>query len=295
MFWKKKGNENSSGIVNPNATEVLNFIIVGGQRCGTTSLVHYLGEHPEIGFIWDDSLYHKGEYVGWPFASPILAHYQKGFDQEVYRSMAQKWSGQKKIIGTRQAYFMVFPHVPFGLSEQLPNTKLLFILRNQPDAIYSTWKLARSKGNMKHAERFEDAINYKPEDFEKFALPKARGRWFREFWVKHMSEEEQTPYILDRYFYYEQLSRYSRLFPKEQIMVMSFDEFKADTPRSVKKILGFLEVDDSIEITRTKEILGKSPKGDDMDPEIRESLRAFYADSNQRLFEFLGWPKDIWD
>ena len=282
-----------------NDAACLNFIIMGGQRCGTSSMVNHLSTHPDIGFIWDDDLKHEGEAVGWPFASPVLAHYQKGYDTGVYRSMASRHQGTKKIIATRQPYFMPYPHVAFGLKEQLPNVKLLFSLRNQPDAIYSIYRLSKSQGRMRNVDSFEQLIKWDPEGDAKkhgrnYALPESRNQWYREYWEKMVNDPDETPFILDRSFYYEQLVRYFYLFPPEQLMVISFEEFTRDPNAVFKRICAWLEIDEKHKFKKPKKVYGAAPEFPEMNPDVREAIKSFYRESNKRLFELLDWPADMW-
>lgn len=277
----------------------LHFIIVGGQRCGTSSLVNHLSEHPEIDFLTEKHLHRDGEFIGWPFASPVISHFTKGYDPEVYRAFCRNLGNGKSVIGTRQPYFMVFPHVPFGLKEHLPDVRLLFILRNQADAIYSTYRLARSNGKMAHAPTFADAIQYNPDDgstpqTDNFGSPYSRSRWYREYWLKTIREPDRTPFLLDRYFYYEQLVRYIRLFDEDQILVLNFDDFTADVSGTLRRILAFLGLDPGFRFKTATRVFGAAPSGEELTPELRTAIDDLYRESNARLFRLLDWPADTW-
>src|SRR6476620_8219141 len=49
----------------------------------------------------------------------------------------------------------------------------------------------------------------------------------------------------DRVRYVEQLRRYHAVFPREQVLVLIYDDFRADNETTVREVLRFLEVDDS--------------------------------------------------
>ena len=48
--------------------------------------------------------------------------------------------------------------------------------------------------------------------------------------------------------YVEQLERYHAVFPREQVLVLIYDDFRADNEGTVRKVLRFLDVDDTVEI-----------------------------------------------
>src|SRR5690242_8679107 len=98
------------------------FLIIGAQRCGTTSLFEYLANHPEIvppsvkKIHFFDSEYEKGE--AWYRARfPVL---ENGF-----------------ITGEATPYYLFHPRVPKRVRNWNPNVKLIVLLRNPVDRAYS--------------------------------------------------------------------------------------------------------------------------------------------------------------
>ena len=99
------------------------FIIVGGQRCGTTSVYNNLISNPdvtpatkkEIHFFSDN--YHKG-----------LTWYQNQF---------------KKSLCTGEAtpYYIFHPHSLRRISNDIPNVRIIILLRNPVDRAYSHYWL----------------------------------------------------------------------------------------------------------------------------------------------------------
>ena len=52
----------------------------------------------------------------------------------------------------------------------------------------------------------------------------------------------------DHVRYVEQLRRYHELFARERVLVLIYDDFRADNEATVRRVLRFLEVDDSVPI-----------------------------------------------
>ena len=52
----------------------------------------------------------------------------------------------------------------------------------------------------------------------------------------------------DHVRYVEQLRRYHEAFPPEQVLVLIYDDFRADNEGTVRRVLRFLEVDEDAPI-----------------------------------------------
>lgn len=269
-------------------TDRLNLLLCGGQRCGTSSLKHYLSEHPEIGFLNDTDLDVDGTHYGYPFASPILGVAAAGESPDVYRAISRRLAGKKAHIATKQPYFMVHPHVPLNLREHLPDARLLFVLRNPVDAAYSAFRNGRSKG--RRSGTFEEAIQLSLDEGREVAHPDRRAGW-----SKFFRDPDQIPLLVDRGFYYKQIIRFYRCLREEQILVLRFDEFTRDTRATMRRVLEFLDLDPAFDFSSINEVKNAAPLEKPMAPETRAALRELYRESNQKLLRLLGWPADLWD
>jgi hypothetical protein len=58
-------------------------------------------------------------------------------------------------------------------------------------------------------------------------------------------------YADERVHYVEQLRRYHAVFPPEQVLVLIYDDFRADNEGTVRRVLRFLEVDDTLPLEVT--------------------------------------------
>jgi len=68
---------------------------------------------------------------------------------------------------------------------------------------------------------------------------------------KRIPRFSQVPSVLlysDLVRYVEQLRRYHAVFPAEQVLVLVYDDFRADNEGTVRKVLRFLEVDDTLAV-----------------------------------------------
>jgi hypothetical protein len=108
-----------------------NFIIIGAQRCGTTSLYNYLTRHPSIlpARVKEVHYFDYKSYRGllWYKANfPMLTHKLK------------RYIKQKTIItGEASPFYLYHPHAFKRIAQVLPNIKLIVILRNPVDRALS--------------------------------------------------------------------------------------------------------------------------------------------------------------
>src|SRR3989344_7184694 len=100
-----------------------NFLIIGATKAGTTSLHHYLGQHPDIFvaptketnfFAQESALCFTGRTVSLP---------------EEYAAQFAAATTQKAIGESSPAYLAV-PLAPERIARMLPHAKLIVILRN---------------------------------------------------------------------------------------------------------------------------------------------------------------------
>src|SRR5229473_3108964 len=109
------------------------FVIIGTQRGGTTSLYNYLAEHPSIGaasikevHFFDTSHYKQG-----------LAWYRAHFPPFVQKYYTQHVQKQAFITGEASPYYLFHPFAARRMANSLPHVKLIVMLRNPVDRAYS--------------------------------------------------------------------------------------------------------------------------------------------------------------
>src|SRR2546423_13513556 len=108
------------------------FLIIGGQKCGTTSLYYYLIEHPNIApavrkqMHFFDNRFKKG--FGW-YKSNFPTIFSKW-----YKTFLHK---QKFVSGEATPYYLFHPLAASRVHQFLPDVKLIVLLRNPVNRAYS--------------------------------------------------------------------------------------------------------------------------------------------------------------
>jgi len=270
----------------------LNLLICGAMRSGTTSLKATMSEHPEIGFIDGEDIVvcdRYNQYTGYyPFASPSLAQSQVGDDPSVYERISARLAGKKAYIADKRAYFMFFPHIPFNLREQLPDVKLIFILRNPVEIAYSAFWYGER--DAKGPQTFEEYLAQSMARIQEVSSSFRRNEW-----LDHFRPGSELPVLVERGLYYHQIIRFYRLFGEEQILVLRFDMLKENPAGVMQQVVHFLDLDDDFQFPNLGRVYNASPERPPMDPEIRARLHEIYAEANRKLLSFLGWPLSLWD
>src|SRR6266496_2269605 len=132
------------------------FLIIGTQRGGTTALYHYLKTHPCIASAstldthFFDKKFSKG--LGW---------YRGHFPTRLEKFYAEHLRGHPFVTGEANSSYLFHPHVPKRVAQELPQAKLIVLLRNPVDRAYSQYYHAIELG--RETFSFEEAIQYEQE------------------------------------------------------------------------------------------------------------------------------------
>lgn len=262
------------------------WLVIGGQRCGTTALDGYLRFHPGIGSARIDEVhyftynFHRG--TSW---------YRGYFPTDAHRAWVRHRYGLPTIAGETTPYYLFHPRAPQRVRDVLPEVKMLIILRDPVERAYSHY-------------HHEVMLGFETLSFdEAIAAESDRLRGEEERILsdpRYYSFAHQHYSYVARGMYIDQLERWSALFPKERFLTVRTEDL-VERPREVMSgIFTFLGLPPD-HLPKTVVASGgdragttPDPRGwagssrPPMNPETREMLRARFADANQRLGAFLG-------
>src|SRR5437660_11101224 len=111
------------------------FLIIGTQKGGTTSLYNYLIEHPGIGPAYTKEIH----FFNLNF-SRGPAWYRAQFPSRLTRYYAEYIQKTPYITGEASPYYLFHPQAPMRAARYVPKVKLLAILRNPVDRAYSQYQ-----------------------------------------------------------------------------------------------------------------------------------------------------------
>jgi hypothetical protein len=144
------------------------YIIIGTQRGGSTSLYNYVRQHPQANNSWKPR--REIHFFDYPH------NWNKGI--KWYKQLFQ---GQKGLTGEKSPTYLDHPLVPARIARVCPDVKLIAILRNPTDRAYSDfWKIKAI--NLEPLPTFEAAIEAEPERLASEDLP---GLWDKAYFKSH--------------------------------------------------------------------------------------------------------------
>lgn len=257
------------------------FIIIGTQRGGTTSLYSYLAEHQSIGpasikeIHFFDKKYDRG-----------LAWYRAHFPSLLQKYYTEHVRKLDFITGEACPYYLVHPHAAQRIATVLPSVKLIVMLRNPVDRAYSQYCHEFKLGY--ETLSFEDAIAHEEERIKE-EKEKLLGD------EHYYSYEHHHHSYLTRGIYVDQLPTWMSLFPKEQFLMIKSEDFYANPGMEFKRTLAFLNLPLSNlqEEEQQYEQLNSAVRTK-LDETMRKQLVEYFRPHNARLYDYLGVDFD-WD
>ena len=202
-----------------------NFLVIGAGRSGTTSLHHYLGQHPDI-FLPSvkepnyfslanetNPLNDRRDY--WLLQNSVV-------ESDAYEALFDAASGET-ALGEVTPSYLHHPHAPQRITELIPDIKLIAILRNPVDRAYASY-ISRLGNGWETRTEFGDAIQ-------------EEERRIRENVPLGIYNNRNVGN------YATHLNRYFDLFHRGQIRIYVFEEFICDSQTVLRDIFSFLGVD----------------------------------------------------
>ena len=251
-------------------TRVLpSFIIIGTQKGGTTSLFHYLSQHPQL-----VPSYRKEVHYFDGGLKPRRDNFSLG--ERWYRSNfpLRRHIGADQQTFEASPLYVFHPLAPQRIHDLLPNAKLILLLREPTERALSHYFHQSRKGReslpVMQALQGEEARlapvlvaqNYKHQNFMHFSY-KLRGH------------------------YAEQIRRYQGLFPKENLLILGSEQFFADPHAALRKVFEFVGVDPSFQVPNLNaRNVGSNRKS--VQDDVYQYLKDYFEPHNQDLYQLLG-------
>lgn len=263
------------------------FLIIGSQKAGTTTLYHVLRQHPQLYLPPRKELnffFHEDLY------RRGSAYYERFFDG----------AAPGQLCGEASPGYICHPQAAERIFRLLPNVKLILTVREPIARAYSQyWDNRR---HLSEWRTFEEVVEHYLDD----------------------TYQPGKPGYFSRGVYIRYIQRYLEFFPSEQLLILVFEDLRADPRAFYRRIFEFLGVDTGFDplpyhraynpasvwrnpfyrflLYHPSWTRGIPPAARRLffwgaqEPfsyppiaaTIRERLEAFYAPWNERLFAFLN-------
>ncbi len=245
------------------------FVIVGAQRCGTTSLFRALARHPALlpnvldakGVHYFDTNYHQND--AWYFAH---------FASQAERDRHTDKVGQRAIVGEASPYYLYHPAGAERMARTIPDAKIIVLLRDPVKRAISHHLHMLWEGHESVAD-LDEAL-----DLESSRLEGIEQRLVTE--PSFVSRPHQHYSYVARGHYATQLERLYTQFDRENVLVMATETLTGDSRPSLAKIQEFigLEPDLTIDLEKRNASSKFEPR-----PETLKRLADEFTESNRKL------------
>jgi hypothetical protein len=235
-----------------------NFFIVGAPKAGTTSLYHYLDQHPDIymGPLKEPSHFslevrpENFEPALQPQArrdEEAVRNYLNGpMDQKRFSGIVRNYDDylrlfaaarDQKAIGEASVCYLWSKTAATGIASRLPHSRIIIVLRDPSDRAFSQYLHNVSDGVV--STSFRNHINA------------SLHRTGNAFGVLHP--------MLEFGLYADQVQRYLDAFPREQVGIWIYEDTRR--PEFLSEVLSFLQVDPTFTLdTSTRHLEPQVPR-----------------------------------
>lgn len=249
------------------------YLIVGAQRAGTTSLHHYLTQSPAVvparltkGVHWFDV--NADRSAGW-----YRAHFPL---RATLAARGRRAGTDRAVTGEGSPYYLFHPAVPRRIAAELPTTKLLVVLRDPVQRAWSQYHHEVGKGF--ETLGFEDAL-----DREEDRLAGEEERLLADPGYHSLSHQHHS--YVARGHYAEQLERLFAAVGRDRVLVLESGDLRRARQQAVDHVADFLGIP---RWTLTDDTTHNARRYDRMPGHLRDRLARHFAGPNERLFRLLG-------
>jgi hypothetical protein len=249
------------------------FIMIGAQKAGTTSLYAWLTEHPDVLAARRKEPQFFNRRMD---TEPVRAYwleFPSRFKIGVLRTLRRR----PVVTGEASTLYLPDPRVPARVAELLPNVKLIAVLREPVDRAISNYWMEYHRGN--EPLPLDEAMRQEPLRGEPEIDRVGARDW--------SGQPVRAWGYVTRSRYAEQLERWLQHFPREQLLVVEFDDLANDPLGVYRRVLDFIGVDPDVAPPPEFETRNAGSRSS-TDPETVEWLREQFAEPNRALNDLVG-------
>ncbi len=218
-----------------------NFFVVGAVKAGTTALHLFLDQHPQVymspvketNFFSQADM--KAEHFNRDYRHDVrfnLEEYLSGpMDRKIHIANIERWEDYRRLfrdaagqraIGEASNSYLLCPSSAAAIAARFPEARILMMLRNPVERVWSQYMMNLRLGKTLR----QDLIG----EFEADSSLAVQG-----WGVSHN--------YCELGMYAGQLQRFYDHFPREQVHVLLYDDYRVDPAGTLRAIFSFLGVD----------------------------------------------------
>ena len=193
----------------------VDFFIVGAPKAGTTSLYHYLSEHPQVemssqkepDYFSDKAIHEQGMYYNKNRVN-TLDKYESLFVQK-----------ESVVYGEGSVSYLFYDNVAEDIKKYNPNAKIIIMLRNPIERAFSHYLMDYRLGLIS-------------DSFENIIAKKSKHKNAHLFYQQYIEVSK----------YAKQIQRYLDFFEKDNILFIDYEDFKNNLLETVDQVYNFLKI-----------------------------------------------------
>jgi hypothetical protein len=208
------------------------FFIVGHGKCGTTALYRMLVNHPQIHMPVKEPRFFAPDRRTRYWRPPSSRRKHPSTVAGYLALFAG--AGPDQLVGEASPTYLRSSLAARNIAAARPDARIIAILR-EPASLLRSVHLQALRNYDETEKDFRRALALEDE--------RRRG--------KRIPRLSQFPAVLmysELIRYVEQLRRYHAVFAPEQVLVLIYDDFRADNEGTVRRVLRFLDVEDTLAI-----------------------------------------------
>lgn len=249
------------------------FLIVGAQRCGTTSLYRALSQHPltlkpvlRKGVHYFDTAYDRG-----------LSWYRAHFPLRVSASRQGRRYGYRPLAFESSPYYLFHPLAGPRIALDLPGVRLIVLVRDPVERAFSAHAHELARG-FETEPSFARAVELEEERLAGAELALRDSPHSTSLAHRHHA-------YLARGRYAEQLARLEPLFGRERLLVLDSGRFFAEPDLVYDRVLSFLGLPHLGEVAFERHNARARP--DPMPATLRRELSDRFEEQDSLLIPWL--------
>lgn len=258
------------------------FLLIGAKRGGSTSFYFDLITHPQVALLFP-----RPDHLPKAAATKGIHYFDSNYTRgmrwyrshlpstRVRRAQAREVGGPV-VVGEGSPYYLTHPAAPARVATDLPEVKLLAVLRDPVLRTYSHWKERVREGA--ETLSFTDALAAEPGRVGNDAERLSRDPAF------YSSAHENQSY-LEQSRYGAALGRWMERFPASAFHLVRSEDYYADQAGALNGAAEFLGIAPGRFQTGAAK---NAAPGDSLDPETRVQVEDLLRDDAIRLRDLTG-------
>lgn len=248
------------------------LIVAGAQRCGTTAITEALFRMPMVARPRRGKGSHFFSYNYWRGED----WFQGNFATRSRAERIRRATGHRLMSFDACPYYLFHPFALERMARHLPDVKVMVMLRDPVKRAYSHYHHSVAHG-------FEDLGFEAALEAESDRLAGEVEAMAAD--VRYWSLDHEHHSYVAKGQYAAQIERLFSLYPREQCLVFSAEQFYADSDGVLGRVTDWLDLPPAT-LAASDERNGH--RYEPMTDATRAHLAAAFEESNEALFELLG-------